>query len=168
MIETVKNYVIMLLVALLVTTSLATWQYRRMFKATDFALQTQNKAIEDQNHAAEKKYETLKGERDALQNERDVLAGKLEKQGEKAKSALADDSSRDPAPVVVRYISRPARSCGDGGAGAGASAAKPGAGDSAVSSGVLAPEAQELLKRDADNVERLQAAFNLCAEKVTR
>ena len=164
----IRNYALIALAILCGVLGLSTWQYKRMYKATDFALTTQNAAIEANNKEAKRQYDILKGERDQLQEWKNQHAAALEKQGENAKSQIADDSIRDTAPVVVRYISRDARGCGNGASGGGTAAAKLGDGNANVSSGVLAPEVEKLIKRDADDIERLQAAFNLCAQKVTQ
>ena len=163
-----RNYALLALLAVCTVLGLGAWQYKRMYNATNYALKTQSAAIERQNKAAKDEYETLKKDRDALQSERNALAKKLESQGEQDKTKIADDGRRDTAPVVVRYITRYARSCGEGGSGGGAGAVPPGAGDPAVSSGLLAPEAEKLAARDRDDVERLQAAFNNCAAKVSK
>lgn len=162
--DTAKTYAIIGLGILCAGLSVSTWVYHELYVTTNQALERQNDAIEAQNEAAEKKYKQLKTEADALQRSYDALEKRLEKQSEQGTTQIAADSKHDVAPVVVRYISRSARCSGRGAQGSQTAASQAGTGPADVSSGVLAPEAEELTRRDRDAVERLQLAFNLCKE----
>ena len=162
MIADLKLWAIVGLSAFCVFLGVSTWSYRTLYKSTDKALQTQNKAIEAQNNQAQEKFKLLKANADRLQGEKNTLAVQLEKDGEKGTVQISADSKRDTAPVVVRYVTRYARSCGGGSSGGPTALAEAGAGPAGEASGILAPEVAELFRRDQDGVEQLQLAFNLC------
>lgn len=162
--DTAKTYAIVGLGAACLGLSISTWVYHELYVTTDQALERQNEAIEAQNEAAEKRYKQLKTEADSLQRSYNALQKRLENQGEQGTTQIASDSKRDVAPVVVRYVSRPARCGGGGPTGSASPAPEAGAGPAGETSGVLAPAAEELTRRDRDAVEALQLAFNLCKQ----
>lgn len=162
-----KAILIYILAALVLVLGLSTWEYRRMFKATDFALTMQNAAIKRQNEAAADLLKKRTSERDALQAQLDKRAAAQRKTDDQGKAQITSDSKRDAAtPVRVHYVSRDAGGGGGCPASGAAAAAQLGGGDASAAGGVLAPEAAELFKRDQDAVERLQLAFNSCRATV--
>jgi hypothetical protein len=160
-----KAILIYILAALVVVLGLSTWQYRRMFKATDFALTTQNTAIKQQNKTAEDLLKQRTDERDALQKKLDERAAAQEKTDEKAVDQIAvDDKRQRVAPVRVRVhdCTRDAGPRGGGAPGGAAATAKAGTGDADAASGVL-PEAAARRFADAlKEVETMSAAFSSC------
>lgn len=160
--RTIALYV---LAGLVLVLGLSTWQYRRMFKATDFALAVQNNAITAQNLAADRLLKTRTAERDALQTQLNARAAAQEKTDEKAVDQIAaDDKRQRVAPVRVRVhnCTRDDGPSGGGAPGSPAAAAKAGAGDADASSGVL-PEAAARRFADAlKEVETMSAAFSSC------
>jgi hypothetical protein len=160
-----KAILIYILTALVLVLGLSTWQYRRMFKATDFALTTQNDAIKAQNKTAADLLKQRTAERDALQIKLDARAAAQGKTDEKAVGQIATDDKRQrAAPVRVR-VHNCTRDAGpsSGGAPSGV-AARPeaGTGDAGAASGVL-PEAAARRFADAlKEVETMSAAFSSC------
>jgi hypothetical protein len=161
------KYLTLSLAVLVAVLGLSTWSYRTQFKATSYALKTQNEAIDAKNKEAEETLKRVTAERDTLQAEKNKRAAAQEKQGEQAKTDIAAISKRDAdTPVSVRYITRYARSCDPRETGGGTAPAVPGSGDAQASSGVLDPEAQRLFAGDKQGIEQLQAAFNLCKDRL--
>ena len=165
MVPDLRNYALMALALLVVVLGLSTWEYRRMFKATDFALALQNNAIKAQNTAAEQLLKKRTAERDALQKKLDERAAAQEKTDEKAVGQInADDKQQRAVPVRVRVLNYTCDAGSRGGGAPGEATATAGAGaeDAGAAGGVLAKEADELIKRDINAIETLQAAFNSC------
>jgi hypothetical protein len=160
-----KAILIYILAALVLVLGLSTWQYRRMFKATDFALTTQNAAIKQQNKTAEDLLRQRTEERDALQTRLNTRAAAQEKTDEKAVDQIAvDDKRQRVAPVRVRVhdCTRDAGPRG-GGAPSGAPAtAKAGAGDAGAASGVLPEVGARRLADALTEIETMSAAFSSC------
>lgn len=160
-----KAILIYILAALVLVLGLSTWQYRRMFKATDFALTTQNAAIKAQNKAAADLLDRRTAERDALQTQLNARAAAQEKTDEKAVGQIAaDDKRQRAAPVRVRVhdCTRDARSGGGRAAGQATAAAGLGAADAGPASGVL-PEAAAGRFADAvKEIETMSAAYASC------
>lgn len=164
-----KNYALAGLIALCAVLFLGAYEYRRMFKATDFALKTQNEAIKAQNKTAEDTLKRLTTERDALQKTLDTKAAAQEKTDEKGKAAVAADSARDASvPVRVRYVSVPSGCGGGSPAGGAAAPAQDRPGDAGTTSGVLAPAAQKQFGSAVDDIETLQLAYNSCRARVVK
>jgi hypothetical protein len=166
-----KNYALLALAILVVVLASATMGYRKLYKASDLALQTQNSAIKAQNKQAETLLALRTTERDALQIKLDAKAKAQEKTDEAGKNQITADSKRtaaDPVPVRVRYVGCDARRSGGSPAGQGTAPAAAGGGDADTSGGVLASPAAELFKRDQDAVEALQLAFNSCRARVVK
>lgn len=161
-ISAVKNYALIGMAAAIAALSLSTWEYRRVFKATDFALKTQNTAIENQNNAAQQKLKELTAERNALQKEKNDRAEAQEKTDAKGSAKIIADDRAHTAPVSVRYITRYARSCGNSSPGEGTRPAADSGGNAEAPSGVLAPEADRRFKLSISEIEKLQLAFNSC------
>lgn len=165
----VKNYVMLGMAILIAVLGLAAFEYKRLYKATDFALKTQNAAIESQKKTAKDTMDRLTKERDDAQTALNTRAAAQEKEDGSATKAIATDTARAAtAPVRVRYVSVPARCGGGSPADNPAPDAQAGAGDAGAASGVLAPAAAELFKRDQDAIETLQAAFNSCKSTWTK
>lgn len=160
-----KAILIYILAALVVVMGLSTWQYRRMFKATDFALTTQNAAIKAQNKSADDLLKQRTAERDALQTQLNTRAAAQEKTDEKAVGQIdADDKRQRASPVRVRVhdCTRDAGPRGGGAPGGAAASPEARAGDTGAASGVL-PEAAARRFADAlKEVETLSAAFGSC------
>lgn len=160
-----KAILIYILAALVLVLGMSTWQYRRMFKATDFALTTQNAAIERLNNTADRLLKQRTAERDALQKKLDERAAAQEKTDEKAVDQIAaDDKRQRVAPVRVRVhdCARDARPSGGGAPSDVASTTKAGAGDASEASGVL-PEAGARRLADAlTEIEKMSAAYGSC------
>lgn len=160
-----KAILIYILAGLVLVLGLSTWQYRRMFKATDFALTTQNAAIKAQNRTAADLLEQRTAERDALQTKLNERAAAQEKTDEKAVGQIdADDKRQRSAPVRVRVhdCTRDAGPRGGGAPGGAAARSEAGAGDAGAASGVL-PEAGAGRLADAlTEIETMSAAFASC------
>jgi hypothetical protein len=160
-----KAILIYILAALVFVLGLSTYQYRRMFKATDFALTTQNAAIKSQNKAAADLLEQRTAERDALQTQLNTRAAAQETTDEKAVGQIdADDKHQRAAPVRVRVhdCTRDARPRGGGAPSGTTSSPEAGAGDAGPTSGVL-PEAGARRLADAmTEIEKMSAAFGSC------
>lgn len=160
-----RAILIYILAALVLVLGLSTWQYRRMFKATDFALTTQNAAIDRQNKAADDLLKKRTAERDALQTQLNTRAAAQEKTDEKAVGQIAaDDVRQRAAPVRVR-VHNCARDAGSGSGGApggAAAAAGPRAEDAGAASGVLSKAAARRFADAVKEVETMSAAFASC------
>jgi hypothetical protein len=160
-----KAITIYVLTALLLVTGLAAWQYKRMYKAMDFALTTQNAAIKAQSATAEQLLKQRTAERDELQKKLDARAMAQGKTDEKAVAQIdADDKLQRAAPVrvSVRYVTRDA-GCGSGGS-KGKAAPIPGTGseDASTGSGVLSQAASGRLADAIKEVEANSAAYSSC------
>lgn len=169
--DVIKNYALLVLVVLALLLTSAVVGYRRLYLASSHALAVQNEAIKAQNKQAETLLKLRTTERDALQFKLDTAAKAQEKTDEAGKKQIADDSKRDaaaPVPVRVRNLSCDARRSGGSPAGKGAAPTADRGGDASAPSGVLAPAASELFKRDQDAVEALQLAFNSCRARVVK
>lgn len=160
-----KAIMIYILAGLVLVLGLSTWQYRRMFKATDFALTTQNSAIKAQNKTADNLLKQRTAERDALQAQLDKRAAAQEKTDEKAVGQIAaDDQLQRSATVRVRvhHCTRDAGRSGGSTPSQAAAAAQAGAGDASSASGVL-PEAGARRLADAlKEIETMNAAYASC------
>ena len=160
-----KAITIYVLALLALVLGLSTWSYRRMFKATDYALTTQNAAIERNNNVARDLLATRTTERDALQaklNERAAAQGKTDEKA--VRQIAADDRLQRSAPVRVR-VRECARDAGSGGGGApgqAAPAAEAGAGHAGPTSGVLSEAGARRLASALTEVETMSAAFASC------
>lgn len=165
MLSDVRNWALLALSVLVVALGLSTWQYKRMYAATDFALATQNKAIEAQNKTAKQLLDQRTAERDALQKKLDQRAGAQEKTDEKAIATIDDDDHRlraVPVRVSVRDCTRDARRGGGSTAGKAAPSAQAGAGDARPASGVL-PEPNSRRLADAlKEIETMSASYASC------
>jgi hypothetical protein len=160
-----KAILIYILAVLVLVLGLSTWQYRRMFKATDFALTTQNDAIKARNDEAKGKLLRLTVERDALQLLLNKRAAAQEKTDEKAVAQIgADDKQQRAAPVRVRVLdcTRDARPGGGGAASETTTAAGAGAADTNSASGVLPPESARRLADALTEIETTSAAYASC------
>lgn len=161
--DLIKNYVMLGLGVLVVVFGLAAFEYKRLYKATDLALQTQNKAIDAQNKRADAELKQAKAERDAKQAELDKRAQAQEKTDDsvvkQVDAARAADAS---APVRVRYITRYSGSCDPRPGSAAAADAQAGGADAGTTTGVLAPAAQGRFDDTVRDIEILQAAYNSC------
>ncbi len=159
----VKNYVMLGLAVLVTVFGLAAFEYKRLYKATDFALKTQNAAIETQKKRAADELKQALAERDAKQAELDKRAQAQEKTDDsvvkQVDAARAADAS---APVRVRYITRYSGGCDPRAGGAAAADAQAGGADAGTATGVLAPAAQGRFDDTVRDIEILQAAFNSC------
>lgn len=160
-----KAILIYLLAGLVLVLGLSTWQYRRMFKATDFALNTQNAAIKARNDEANRRFVQLTNERDAKQAELDKRAAAQEKTDGKAVTQIAaDDRQQRSAPVRVRVLNC-ARDAGSGsGRAPGQAAATAGAGaeDAGAASGVLPQAGARRLADALSEIETMNAAYRSC------
>ncbi|HWT21687.1 MAG TPA: hypothetical protein VN280_22525 [Variovorax sp.] len=160
-----KAILIYILAALVLVLGLSTWEYRRMFKATDFALATQNDAIKARNNEANRRLVQLTNQRDALQAELDKRAAAQEKTDGKAVTQIAaDDRQQRAAPVRVRVFNctRGAGSGGGGAPGGAATGANAGAADAGAASGVLSKEGARRLADALTEIETMSAAFASC------
>ncbi|WP_027729958.1 hypothetical protein ABL850_15520 [Variovorax paradoxus] len=165
MVPDLRNYALMALALLVVVLGLSTWEYRRMFKATDFALALQNNAIKAQNTAAEQLLKKRTTERDALQMKLDERAAAQEKTDEKAVAQIgADDKQQRAAPVRVRVLNctRDAGSSGGRAPGEATAAAGAGAEDSGAASGVLSKAGARRLADALTEIEMMSAAYSSC------
>lgn len=160
-----RAILIYILAALVVVLGLSTWQYRRMFKATDFALTTQNAAIKALNRAAADLLEQRTAERDALQTRLNERAAAQEKTDEKAVGQIAADDKRQRAAAVrvrVHDCTRDARP-GSGGAPSGPAAGpEAGSGDAGAASGLLPETGARRLADALKEIETMSAAFASC------
>lgn len=160
-----RNYALMALAALVVVLGMSTWEYRRMFKATDFALALQNNAIKAQNTAAEQLLKRRTAERDALQKKLDDRAAAQEKTDGKAVAQIGvDDKQQRAAPVRVRVLNctRDAGSGGGRAPGEATAAAGAGAEDAGATSGVLSKAGARRLADALTEVETMSAAYASC------
>lgn len=160
-----KAILIYILAGLVLVLGLSTWQYRRMFKATDFALTTQNAAIKSQNDKANRRLLQLTNQRDALQAELDNRAAAQEKTDGKAVTQIAaDDHQQRSAHVRVRVLNctRDAGGGSGGAPGGAATGANAGAEDAGASSGVLSKEGARRLADALTEIETMSAAFASC------
>lgn len=160
-----KAITIYFLAALVVVLGLSTCSYRRMFKATDYALTTQNAAIERNNRAAKDLLNARTAERDALQAKLNERAAAQEKTDGKAVTQIAaDDHLQRSAPVRVRVrdCARDAGSSGGGAPGQAAPAAEAGAGDAGPASGVLSEAGARRLADALTEIETMSAAYASC------
>lgn len=165
MLPDLRNYALFALAALVVVLGFSTWEYRRMFKATDFALATQNNAIKAQNKAANDLLKQRTAERDALQQKLDARAAAQGKTDEKAVGQIAaDDKRQRAAPVRVRVLncSRDARGSGGRTPGEAATAARAGAEDAGAASGVLSQAGARRLADALTEIETMSAAYGSC------
>lgn len=164
-----KAVLIYILAALVFVLGLSTWQYRRMFKATDFALTTQNRAIDQQNKIANRRLVQLTNERDAKQAELDKRAVAQEKTDGKAVAQIGvDDKRQRAAPVRVRVLNctRDARSSGGSAPGETAAAAGTGAEDAGAASGVLSKAGAGRLADALTEIETISAAYSSCRSEL--
>jgi len=160
-----KAILIYILAAIVFVLGLSTWQYRRMFKATDFALTTQNAAIKARNDEANLRLVQLTNERDAKQAELDKRAAAQEKTDGKAVTQIAaDDRQQRSVPVRVRVhnCTRVAGSGGGRAPGEATAAAGAGAEDAGSASGVLSKEGARRLADALTEVEGMNAAYASC------
>lgn len=160
--RTIAVYVLSVLVLVL---ALSSCQYRRMFKATDFALTKQNNAIKEQNELANRRLVQLTNERDAKQAELDKRAAAQGKTDEKAVDQIEVDDKRQRATPVRVRVHDCTRDAGSGG-GRPASEATTTAGarseDTGEASGVL-PQANSRRLADAiKEIEANSAAYSSC------
>lgn len=160
--KAITIYVLALLVLLL---GLSTWSYRRMFRATDYALTTQNAAIERNNKTARDLLTIRTAERDAIQaklNERATAQGKTD---EKVVTRIAaDDRLQRSAPVRVRVrdCARDAGGGSGGAAGQAATAAEAGTGDVDPAGGLLSEAGARRLADALTEIEMMSAAYASC------
>lgn len=165
MLPDLRNYALFALAALVAVLGFSTWEYRRMFKATDFALTTQNRAIEQQNDTANRRLVQLTNERDAKQAELDKRAAAQEKTDGKAVAQIgADDKQQRAAPVRVRVLNctRDAGSSGGRAPGEAAGAASSGAADAGAASGVLSQAGARRLADALTEIETMGTAYASC------
>jgi hypothetical protein len=170
MLETIKTYAIGVLLLVCVALGAAVDHYHGAAAKAELALATQNAQVKAQNLVAAQTLKTLTEQRDSLQIDLNARAAAQKEADEKAQAQIAADSKRDaatPVAVRVRYVTRDAGNCGGGSPGSAAASAPTGGGDTDSASGVLAPTAAGLFKRDQDAVEMLQAAFNSCKTRLT-
>lgn len=169
----VRDYIIFALAAALAIAGLATWQYRRMFLATDFALTTQNKAIKAQNEEASRKFKTLTEKADAEQL-RYRTAMMQQKEKDDAFETELDRlrklvGSPDAAPQRVRIVSSSAWCSSGSAASSVRTGIDAGAQPDAASSGLLPAKNSRLLNERLIEVEELSRDFNKCqAELLAR
>lgn len=160
-----KAIAIYILAALVVVLGLSTWQYRRMFKASDFALTTQNDAIKARNAEANRRLIQLTNERDGKQAELDKRHAAQEKSDVIAVTQIAaDDRRQRAAPVVVR-VRGCARVAGGGGGGAASPAAAgagPGPADPSPAGGLLSEAGSRRLADALTEIEKMGAAYASC------
>lgn len=160
-----KAIAIYVLAALVLVLGLSTCSYRRMFKATDFALALQNNAIKAQNTAAEQLLKKRMAERDALQKQLDERAAAQRKTDEKAVAQIGvDDKQQRAAPVRVR-VHNCTRYAGGGSGGASSQAVtapETGTGDASTASGVLSKEGAQRLADALTEIEAMNAAYTSC------
>lgn len=168
MIPSLRNYIILALGAALVVAGLAAWQYRRMYRATDFALDVQNAALKTQRAEAER---TLKAETeraDQLQAALEAsarIAQENERDFNKSLAAARKLAAAEP-PYRVRVV---AGSCGAGDSGAGGKGAPVagGGGDaSRATTGLLDPAVSARIRGVVFEVEELQRDFNTCQTRL--
>ncbi|MGJ3704661.1 hypothetical protein [Variovorax sp. AFSI2.2] len=160
-----RNWALLALSVLVVALGLSTWQYKRMYAATDFALAVQNNAIKAQNKVAEQLLAKRTIERDALQKKLEERAAAQGKTDEKAVAQIgADDKQQRAAPVRVRVhdCTRDAGSGGGRAPGEAAAAAGAGAEDTGAASGVLSKEGARRLADALTEVETMSAAYASC------
>lgn len=160
-----KAILIYILAGLVLVLGLSTWEYRRMFKATDFALTTQNAAIKARNEEASRKLIQLTNQRDAAQAELDKRRAAQENSDGQAVTQIgSDDRKQRSAPVRVRVLdcTRDAGGGGGGAASQAATAADAGSADAGTSSGVLSKAAAGRLADAITEVETMSAAYASC------
>ncbi len=160
-----KAIALYILAALVVVLGLSTWQYRRMFRASDYALTTQTDAIKARNAEANRRLIQLTNERDGKQAELDKRRAAQEKNDATAVTQVAaDDRRQRAAPVVVRVreCTSDARVSGGGAAGPVAAGAGPGPADQSSASGVLPDAGARRLADALTEIETLSAAYASC------
>ncbi|MFM9926889.1 hypothetical protein VLK31_28155 [Variovorax sp. H27-G14] len=165
MLTDLKAILIYILAALVLVLGLSTLEYRRMFKATDFALTTQNGAIKARNEEAGRRIEQLTNQRDALQGQLDKRHAAQENSDAQAVTQIAaDDRQQRSAPVRVRVLdcTRDAGPGGGGAAGSAAPGAEAGATDANSASGLLPKEGAGRLADALTEVEGMSAAYASC------
>lgn len=114
----IRNYSLLVLVALVGVLGLSTWHYRALAKTSGLALQVQNAAVVATNRAAAQLLEQRTRERDAKQAELDKRHQAQEKTDATAVTQIAaDDRRQRSAPVVVR-VQQCARDAGGSGGSA--------------------------------------------------
>ena len=167
--DTVKNYLILSMTMLIVVLGIATGYYQKQASQAKLTLSIQSDLIKEQNRQSQELLTTRTKERDTLQAKIDAAARNQENIDEAGKAQIASDTRRDAeSPVRVRYVTRACGSSGGSAPGQGSPAAADRAGDAGAASGVLAPPAAELFKRDQDAVEKLQLAYNSCRARVVK
>jgi hypothetical protein len=160
-----RAILIYILAALVMVLGLSTWEYRRMFKATDFALTTQNAAIKARNEDASRKLIQLTNQRDAAQAELDKRRAAQENSDGQAVTQIgSDDRKQRSTPVRVRVLNC-TRDAGRGGGvapGSAAAGSETGAADAGAASGVLPKESARRLADALTEVETMSAAYASC------
>ena len=160
-----RNYLLLVLVALAGVLGLATWHYRALAKTSGLALQVQNAAVVATNRAAAQLLEQRTKERDAKQAELDKRHQAQEKTDAKAVTQIAaDDRRQRSAPVVVRVrdCTRDAGGSGGGAAGAAAAGTDAGAADTGAASGLLSEAGARGLAEALTEIETMNAAYASC------
>lgn len=161
--DSVKNYIILALLALCTVLGLSTWQYRRMNAATAYALETQNAAIVSQKANAQNLLATLTERAERAEKELKDRADAQEKVDALAKDTIArDDARQRAAPVSVRYVTRGCGPSGGGTSGEAPAAAKSGDDHLPTAIGVLPPAGARRLADALTEVETLNAAYASC------
>ena len=161
------KYLLIAAAALIVLLGLSTWQYRRMYVATEFALTTQNDAIKARNEEASRKLKTMTEARDAEQtryNEAKAEAKRKDDDFNRVLAQLRDAVAPDrPAPVTRVRV----QACDAGGGGGSAKGAVPaggpkGKGANSSASGVLSAGSARRLEQRLIEIEELSRDFNAC------
>lgn len=157
----IRNYVILALVVSCAVLGLSTCEYRRQFKAADFALEVQNQAIQAQKDLVNKKLLLLTKQRD----EEYLLREEVDKN---AKSQITHlQRQLDAVPISVRYSTQG----GDAGCGGGSAAKEStdaGAGHAGAATGVLPEANSRRLKRALKEIEELSTAYTSCRAQLVK
>lgn len=160
-----KAILIYILAFLVLVLGLSTWEYRRMFKAMDFALTTQNAAIKARNDEANRRFVQLTNQRDALQAELDKRHAAQEKTDGKAVTQIAaDDRLQRSTPVRVRVLNCTRDAGSGGGSSPSGPAARPeaGAADAGPAGGVLSEEGTRRFADALTEIEMMSASYASC------
>lgn len=161
-----SRYIIAALAVALVIATLATFGYRKLYKATASSLDMLKSEVKRTNEEAARKLKLMTEAKDAVELRWKSLADAQEKRDETGTKQIALDSAVDRTRPVRVLVACPTGSSSQRRPAEATAHTKDSAGSADMLGGVLAPQAQQLVIGDRDAVERLQLAFNSCVAKL--